>query len=441
MSQLFIFRRDLRIQDNTCLNFLHDYPEPIIPIFIFVPEQIEPSLNPYFSNNCVQFMCESLEDLEKNIEKQGGKMSYFHGDPIKVIEKIMKKHKIVRLGVNQDYTPYARARDEKIEALCKKNGVEFVSKEDICIQPVGSVKTGAGTIYKKYTPFYNKAKELPLRKPVILTKYNFAHISFEKHSLARYYKKNPHLLHNGGRENALAQLKHIPKNSQKTRNTPSIPTTELSAYNKFGCLSIREVMSKLDEEISRELYFRDFYYNIVYFYPHIIGGAFDKKWDKLKWDRPDPKLLDAFYQGRTGYPIIDAGIRQMTTTGFMHNRVRMLVASFFTKDLLYDWRIGERFFANHLYDYDPTQNNCGWQVVAGVGPSALDWFRVMNPALQTEKFDPECVYIKEWVPELGKYSAKQIMNQEWDAKDYPRPIVVHDERKKKMMATYKSVPL
>jgi deoxyribodipyrimidine photo-lyase len=441
MSQIFIFRRDLRIQDNTCLNFLHDYPEPIIPIFIFVPEQIEPSLNPYFSNNCVQFMCESLEDLEKNIEKQGGKMSYFHGDPIKVIEKIMKKHKIVRLGVNQDYTPYARARDEKIEALCKKSGVEFVSKEDICIQPVGSVKTGAGTIYKKYTPFYNKAKELPVRKPLILTKYNFADVAFEKHSLARYYKKNAHLLHNGGRENALAQLKHIPKNYKKTRNTPSIPTTELSAYNKFGCLSIREVMGKLDEEISRELYFRDFYYNIVYFYPHIIGGAFEKKWDKLKWDRPDSKLLDAFYQGRTGYPIIDAGIRQMTTTGFMHNRVRMLVASFFTKDLLYDWRIGERFFANHLYDYDPTQNNCGWQVVAGVGPSALDWFRVMNPALQTEKFDPECVYIKEWVPELEKYSAKQIMNQEWDTKDYPRPIVVHDERKKKMMAVYKSVPL
>lgn len=440
MSQLFIFRRDFRIQDNTCLNFLHDYPEPIIPIFIFVPEQIDPALNPYFSNNCVQFMCESLEDLEKNIEKHGGKMNYFHGDPIKVIEKIMKKHKIVRLGVNQDYTPYSRARDEKIEALCKKNGVEFVSKEDICIQPVGSVKTGAGTIYKKYTPFYNKAKELPLRKPLILTKYNFADVAFEKHSLARYYKKNPHLLHNGGRENALAQLKHIPKNYQKTRNTPSIPTTELSAYNKFGCLSIREVMGKLDEEISRELYFRDFYYNIVYFYPHIIGGAFEKKWDKLKWDKPDPKLLDAFYQGRTGYPIIDAGIRQMTTTGFMHNRVRMLVASFFTKDLLYDWRIGERFFANHLYDYDPTQNNCGWQVVAGMGPSALDWFRVMNPALQTEKFDPECVYIKEWVPELEKYSAKQIMNQEWDAKDYPRPIVVHDERKKKMMATYKSVP-
>lgn len=199
-------------------------------------------------------------------------------------------------------------------------------------------------------------------------------------------------------------------------------------------------MGKLDEEISRELYFRDFYYNIIYFYPHIIGGAFEKKWDKIKWDRPDQKLLDAFYQGRTGYPIIDAGIRQMTTTGFMHNRVRMLVASFFTKDLLYDWRIGERFFANHLYDYDPTQNNCGWQVVAGVGPSALDWFRVMNPALQTEKFDPECIYIKEWVPELEKYSAKQIMNQEWDVKDYPRPIVVHDERKKKMMAVYKSVP-
>jgi deoxyribodipyrimidine photo-lyase len=200
-------------------------------------------------------------------------------------------------------------------------------------------------------------------------------------------------------------------------------------------------MEKLDKEISRELYFRDFYYNIIYYYPYILGGAFDKKWDKIKWDKPNPKFLTAFYEGRTGYPIIDAGIRQMTTTGFMHNRVRMLVASFFTKDLLYDWRIGERFFANNLYDYDPTQNNCGWQVVAGFGPSALDWFRVMNPWLQTEKFDPECIYIKKWVLELSNYSAKQIINQEWDAKDYPRPIVNHEEAKKKMMAAYKAVTL
>jgi deoxyribodipyrimidine photo-lyase len=198
-------------------------------------------------------------------------------------------------------------------------------------------------------------------------------------------------------------------------------------------------MDKLDKDISRELYFRDFYYNIIYYYPHILGSAFEKKWDKIKWEKPVPKILDAFYQGRTGFPIIDAGIRQMTTTGFMHNRVRMLVASFFTKDLLYDWRIGERFFANHLYDYDPTQNNCGWQVVAGFGPSALDWFRVMNPWLQTQKFDPECDYIKKWVPELSKYTAKQIINQEWDAKDYPHPIVNHEEAKKKMMSVYKNV--
>lgn len=444
--QLFIFRRDLRIQDNTGLDFLHQYPEPIIPIFIFAPDQIDPQKNPYFSNNCVQFMCESLEDLEKNIDAKGGKMNYFYGDTIAILEKLIKTsyktHKIVRIGVNKDYTPYSRTRDEKIEALCKKNGIEFLSKEDICIQPIGTVKTGSDTIYKKYTPFYNKAKDLPIRKPVIRTTYNFRKVKLNPKGdslLTKFYKKNPNLLHPGGRENALKQLAHLPKNYQKTRNIPSIPTTELSAYNKFGCISIRELMEKLDKDISRELYFRDFYYNIIYYYPYILGGAFDKKWDKLKWDKPVPNLLRAFYEGRTGFPIIDAGIRQMTTTGFMHNRVRMLVASFFTKDLLYDWRIGERFFANNLYDYDPTQNNCGWQVVAGFGPSALDWFRVMNPWLQTEKFDPECVYIKEWVPELSKYTAKQIINQEWDAKDYPRPIVNHEEAKKKMMAAYKNV--
>jgi deoxyribodipyrimidine photo-lyase len=443
--QLFIFRRDLRIEDNTTLEVLHEFPEKIIPLFIFAPDQIDPIKNPYFSNNCVQFMCESLLDLHKNIELKSGKMNFFHGDTIQILEKILKnpKYKIVRIGVNQDYTPYSITRDEKIKALCKKYEVEFLTKEDICIQPIGSVKTGSGTIYKKYTPYYNKAKELPIHKPIIRKIYNFASFQLSPKSalnlLTKFYKKNPNLLHTGGRINALKQLTHLPTDYQKTRNIPSIPTTELSAYNKFGCISIRELMQKLDTNISRELYFRDFYYNIIYYYPYILGGAFEKKWDNINWDKPTPKILTAFYEGRTGFPIIDAGIRQMITTGFMHNRVRMLVASFFTKDLLYDWRIGERFFANNLYDYDPTQNNCGWQVVAGFGPSALDWFRVMNPWLQTEKFDPECIYIKKWVPELDKYTAKQIINKEWNEKDYPLPIVDHEEAKKKMIAAYKKL--
>jgi deoxyribodipyrimidine photo-lyase len=443
--QLFIFRRDLRIQDNTALETLHEFPEPIIPIFIFSPDQINPIKNQYFSNNSVQFMCESLIDLKKDIENKGGKINFFHGDTITILEKLLKnkRYKIVRIGVNMDYTPYSRERDEKIETLCKKKNVEFVSKEDICIQPIGSVKTGSGTIYKKYTPYYNKAKQIPVRKPIFRKNFNFGSIELNSQSdpniLTKFYNKNLNILHQGGRENALKQLTHLPKNYQKTRNIPSISTTELSAYNKFGCISIRELMQKLSKDISRELYFRDFYYNIIYYYPYILGGTFEKKWDKIKWDKPNSKILNAFYEGRTGFPIIDAGIRQMITTGFMHNRVRMLVASFLTKDLLYDWRIGERFFANNLYDYDPTQNNCGWQVVAGFGPSALDWFRVMNPWLQTEKFDPECIYIKKWIPELDKYTARQIIKQEWNEKDYPLPIVDHEEAKKKMILAYKTI--
>jgi deoxyribodipyrimidine photo-lyase len=443
--QLFIFRRDLRIQDNTALEALHEFPEPIIPIFIFTPDQIDPSKNPYFSNNCVQFMSESLIDLEKNIDSKAGKINFFYGDTMIILEKILNnpRYKIVRIGINMDYTPYSRARDIKIEELCKKKEIEYISKEDICIHPIGSVKTESGTIYKKYTPYYNKAKQIPIRKPIIRKIYNFASVELSPKDninlLTKFYNKNPNLLHKGGRENAFKQLMHLPTNYKNTRNIPSIPTTELSAYNKFGCLSIRELMQKLDTNISRELYFRDFYYNIIYYYPYILDSAFDPKWNKIKWNKPNSKILNSFYKGCTGFPIIDAGIRQMTTTGFMHNRIRMLVASFLTKDLLYDWKIGEKFFANHLYDYDPTQNNCGWQVVAGFGPSALDWFRVMNPWLQTEKFDPECKYIKKWIPELEKYSAKQIINQEWSEKDYPLPIVNHEESKKKMIAAYKSV--
>lgn len=443
--QLFIFRRDLRIQDNTALEALHEFSEPIIPIFIFSPDQIDPVKNPYFSNNCVQFMCESLLNLEKNIEAKDGKINFFYGDTISILEKILENPKftIIRIGLNMDYTPYSRLRDKKIESLCKKKNINYISKEDICIQPIGSIKTGTGTIYKKYTPYYNKAKQLKIRKPVFRKNYNFASIEIipksDDNLLTKFYKNNPNILHHGGRDNAFKQLMHLPHNYQKTRNIPSIPTTELSAYIKFGCISIRELIQKLNKDISRELYFRDFYYNIIYFYPYILGGAFDKKWNKIKWDKPNIKILNAFYEGRTGFPIIDAGIRQMITTGFMHNRVRMLVASFLTKDLLYDWKIGERFFANHLYDYDPTQNNCGWQVVAGFGPSALDWFRVMNPWLQTEKFDPECIYIKKWVPELKKYTARQIIKKEWNEKDYPLPIVDHEQAKKKMIIAYKSI--
>lgn len=441
MYQIFIFRRDLRIEDNTTLNYLLTFPEKIIPIFIFDPIQISPKENPYFSNNCVQFMCESLEDLGENISKKGGKLLLLEGDVIKILQKMLKL-KIVRIGVNQDYTPFSTKRDEMIKTFCQNNKIEFVSNQDICILPIGSVKTGGNTIYKKFTPFYNKAVTMKVPLPKT-NKFNFANISIGKNvNMKKYYKPNPNILHHGGRKNALDQLKLIPSDYSQTHDIPSIPTTEMSAYNKFGCISIREFMEKLKnhKKIARQLYFRDFYYNVYFYYPDIFTQTANPKWNNIKWDKPSQKYLNAFYEGKTGFPIIDAGIRQLLTTGFMHNRVRMLVASFFTKDLLYDWKIGERFFAINLYDYDPIQNNAGWQTVTGTGASALDWFQVMNPWTQTLKFDPDCIYIKNWIPELRDVDNKIILNWDKESDDkinYPRPIVNHDQRRDIMLAAYR----
>ena len=440
MFQIFIFRRDLRIEDNNTLNYLLKFPEPILPIFIFEPEQISKKLNPFFSNNCVQFMCESLEDLAQNIHKNGGKLNFFNDEPIKVLKKIIKKYKISRIGFNQDYTHFSQIRDKEINDFCKDNNIECISKEDITILPVGTIRTNSGTIYKKFTPFYNKAKllEYPIPKTV---KFNFSNLKITKNiNIHKFYTKNPKILLPGGRQNALIQLKKIPDNYPETRNIPFIPTTYMSAYNKFGCISIREFMQKLKnyKDIARQLYFRDFYYNIYYFNPELFVKTSNPKFLKIKWDKPNNNIKK-FFSGQTGFPIIDAGIRQLLTTGFMHNRVRMLVASFFTKDLLYDWKIGEKFFAQNLYDYDPIQNNAGWQTVAGTGESALEWFRVMNPWTQTKNFDPECKYIKEWVPELKDVLVRDILN--WNEKQtidtYPRPMVNHEERRDIMLERYR----
>lgn len=450
--QIFIFRRDLRIEDNTTLNFLNEKSEKILPIFIFDPVQVDPKKNKYFSDNCVQFMCESLEDLRKSIKDRGGELNIFEGDVIDVLRELIEENDVVSIGCNKDYTPFSNERDNRIRLLCEEKNIEFVQKEDICILPVGSVRTGGGTIYKKFTPFYNKAKIKKVSQPLYLRKYNFESRLLSNKDLRLYYEKNDNILHKGGRKNGLKQLDKLCENEdyKETRDIPSIATTEMSAYNKFGCISIREFMKKLKETvgwengIARQLYFRDFYYNVMEFNPRLLknGSSFEEKWNKIKWDKMDKKMVDAFKNGKTGFPIIDAGIRQLLKTGFMHNRCRMLVASFWTKDLLYDWREGERFFATKLYDYDPIQNNSGWQTVAGTGASALDWFQVMNPWTQTEKFDPECKYIKTYIPELKDLKTSDILKWEKTWKynkktGYPKPIVNHTKRREIMLKRYK----
>ena len=439
MFQIFIFRRDLRIHDNNTLNQLSQFPEPIIPIFIFDPVQISPQKNTYFSNNCVQFMCESIQDLSIDISNHKGKLQIFHGEPTQILKKLLK-YNIKRIGFNKDYTQFSINRDNNIQSFCQQNNIEFISLDDTPIFPIGTIKTNNNTPYKKFTPFYNKALKLKIPTPHT-NKINFANLSISNININKYYKNNPNLLHKGGRTNALLQLQNIPDDYKNTHDIPSIPTTEMSAYNKFGCISIREFLLKVKNHtaIARQLYFRDFYYNAYALIPNLFSNTSDPKFLKIKWNKPKQNLINAFYNGHTGFPIIDAGIRQMLTTGFMHNRVRMLAASFFSKDLLYNWKIGEKFFAQNLYDYDPIQNNAGWQTVAGTGVSALEWFRVMNPWTQTLKFDPQCIYIKEWIPELRNVDNKIILNWEYEQpiSSYPKPIVNHSQRRDIMLKTFK----
>ncbi len=446
MKSVFIFRRDLRIFDNNTLIECSKLSTEILPIFIFDPRQIEPVKNEYFSNNCVQFMIESLDDLNKKLGEKGSRLFYFYGIPEDVLKNIHKEFKFEKVFFNKDYTPFSKKRDENIS-----KEFETISYDDCIINSFDELRTGGGTIYQKFTPYYNKAKLLPLKKANNYDVKNFCKKSLKlkceyKKNIHDFYVKNPNILHNGGRENAIIQLNKIcaQKNYEKTRDIPSIPTSQLSAFNKFGCISIRELFDKLkvtiglENGLARQLYFRDFYYYIVNYYPKVLQGkSFYEKFDNIKWSN-NPAHFDAWKNGLTGIPLIDSGMRQINFSGFMHNRLRMLVASFLTKNLGIDWRWGEKYFANHLYDFDPTMN-MGWQVVAGVGPSALEYFRVMNPITQTALYDKNCIYIKKWIPELKDIDYKDILNMtiDYTKTNYPKPIVDISKSREEALKRYK----
>ena len=423
MSTLFIFRRDLRLNDNTGLNFALEQGKPVILCFIFTPEQIDE--NRYRSDCCLQFMIESIEDLEEAINKLGARLYLFYGDPEVVVEKIIHKQKIDTVVVNRDYTPYSQLRDRKIASVCKKNKVAFNSFDDALLNaPEESLKSD-GKPYAIFTPYYRNASKIDVKMPQAIRKGGYYTKSIEYSESKSLYKKIlPHRNGNpwikGGRKAALKILKGIEKfeDYATSRDIPSEDaTTHLSAYLKFTNISPREVYHAIAEklgthhELIRALYWRDFFSHLAFFFPHVFKGAFHPKYNQLKWS-DDKKAFKLWCEGRTGFPIVDAGMRQLNETGFMHNRVRMIVASFLTKDLHINWRWGEKYFAQKLIDYDPAVNNGNWQWVASTGADAQPYFRIFNPWNQQKKFDPDCVYIKEWVPELKNYSTKSIHGAE-----------------------------
>lgn len=449
MKSIFIFRRDLRIKDNKGLHECLKQSSKIYPIFIFTQEQIKN--NPYKSSNCVQFMIESLEELSKKLN-----MTFFFGKNNEVLEEIIKKEKIDAIFTNTDYTPYAIKRDEDLKKLCKKNNVKCSLHHDVCLFEPGTIKTGSGKAYQKFTPFYNTVIKMKVEKPLKKEKdikektyklKNKFNIKFKE--TQKFYKHNPNNNVKGGRKLAEKIIKNFKEFEDygKKRDNLNYETTQLSAYLKFGCVSIRETFHKakkalgIKHSLIRQFIWRDFYVHLAFEFPHVFGQPLKEQYAGIKWSN-DKKTLEAWKNGLTGFPIVDAGMRQMNKTGYMHNRARLIVASFLIKNLQHNWLDGEKYFATILVDYDPFANNGNWQWVAGTGADSMPYFRIFNPWTQGEKYDKEVEYIKKWVPELKDVPAKDI--HKWEKKyekypniDYPKPIIDYKKSREDTIKMYK----
>lgn len=450
-KSLFLFRRDLRLEDNTGLIFALKSSEVVIPAFIFTPEQIEK--NPFRSDHCLKFMIESLKDLENQLKKKGGRLFFFKGKPEEVVSQCIRELNIEALIVNRDYTPYSLQRDKKLEKVCKMGHVPFYSFDDVLLHPPEETLKKDGKPYTIFTPYFRNASKQNVLPPVQTkgTNYFRGSISFaeDKSSFPRPTVENELI---GGRSEALKILKKLSSFGKygRLRDFPAEKySTHLSPYLKFTVCSPREIYAAIcrnlspHHELIRSLYWRDFFTSIAFFFPHVFKGAFHHKFDKLKWSY-NKKAYQRWCEGSTGFPIVDAGMKEMNETGFMQNRVRMIAASFLIKDLHIDWRWGEKYFAQSLVDYDPAVNNGNWQWVASTGCDAQPYFRIFNPWNQQKKFDPECTYIKKWIPELRDFPPKAI--HAWyeekcrvGYKKYPAPMTNHEKTAKEALHAYKSI--
>jgi deoxyribodipyrimidine photo-lyase len=451
---LFIFRRDLRIDDNTALKAALELSDELIPCFIFDP-RLSNKQRKHFNYNSFQFLLESLQDLKMQLKGKAANLFLFSGLPENIISQIHKDTGIDAVFFNKDYTPFSRKRDDIIEKTCTELNIDVLTFHDSLLHEPGAVLTGKGQPYRVFSQFFKKASAQEIPLPVELDADNFysEKLSMDQVSLSSFklFDKNPSIAVKGGRASALSVLQDIWKfdNYDKERDVPSVKgTTYLSAHNKLGTISIREfyyyVVSELGKEhtLINELHWRDFFTHIAIEFPQVFTNSFKSKYDNIQWSN-DASLFKAWCLGKTGFPIVDAGMRELNVTGYMHNRVRMIVASFLVKDLHIDWRWGERYFASKLVDYDPCVNNGNWQWAASTGADSQPYFRIFNPWRQQKRFDPECIYIKQWVPELTEVDSKAIHSLEHDPQllgvDYPQAIVDHAQERNLALSVFKAV--
>lgn len=452
MRGLFIFHRDLRIIDNRTLLELNNKCDEIIPVFIFSPLQVT-NQNNFKSDNAIQFMIESLYDLHESIKTKDGKLIICYGKSEIELNKLIKDLDIDIVGSNFDITPFAIKRENDYIKVCEKYKIEFISYNDYYLYEPGTIKVSStGKAYTKYTPFYNKTKNIEILSSKKYKKINFFKGNYKSnYSLDKAQKElityNNNLLVEGTRANALQILSNINnfKSYDKERDYFNYNTTQLSAFIKFGNVSVREVAEKFskNEALFKQLVWREFYAQILFDYPQVLNGALKEKYDNINW-KWNKNYFNQWCQGETGFPIVDACMRELNYSGYMHNRGRLIVACFLIKTLLINWQKGEEYFATKLTDYDPASNNGNWQWVASTGADSQPYFRIFNPWTQQKDYDPDCIFIKYWIPELKNVPPKDI--HKWNEKyekyikegiDYFKPIVDYKERREDALEMYK----
>ncbi len=425
---IFWHRRDLRLEDNAGLYHALKSGLPVLPIFIFDKHILDKLENRY--DKRVDFIHQQLAEIKKQLNALGSDLLVFYGTPEEVWPKITNQYNVKKVYTNHDYEPYAKERDAWVTNFFTSKQITFNTYKDQCIFEFDEVLKDDGKPYTVFTPYSKKWKaklnDFYLRS-YPAEKYFSAFLKVdEKQELISLKVMNFNATGAGFPSKQTAQ--GIIKNYDKTRDYPAIlGTSRLGVHFRFGTISIREKARRakaLNETFLNELIWRDFYMMILAHFPHVAKGAFRKEYDNIQWVNNEQDFA-AWCEGVTGYPIVDAGMRELNATGYMHNRVRMIVASFLTKHLLIDWRWGEAYFAEKLLDFDLSANNGGWQWAAGCGTDAAPYFRVFNPQLQTEKFDKQLQYIRRWVPEYG--TAKQI-----------QPIVDHNFARKRCLEVYKA---
>jgi len=423
---VFWFRRDLRLHDNAGLYHALKNSINVLPLFIFDTGLLDPLENK--ENKRVAFIHEALSRMREELQKTGSSLLTLYGKPLDVYKKLAEEYIIETVYTNHDYEPSAIRRDEEINRFLEKNKIAFHTFKDQVVFEKKEVTKDDGLPYTVFTPYMRKWKSKLSNfylRPYPNEKYFQNFIKDKKLSFL-----SPEDLGFKPVKNTFSIPvidEHIIAKYKEQRDFPAIAgTSRLSVHLRFGTISIRELVRKtrtLNDQWLNELIWREFYMMILFHFPKVVTGSFKKQYDKILW-RNNEKEFALWCKGETGYPIVDAGMRELNATGFMHNRVRMIAAGFLVKHLLIDWRWGEAYFAEKLLDFDLSANNGGWQWTAGSGCDAAPYFRIFNPYEQTKRFDPELKYIRRWVPESEELT-------------YPQPIVDHKFARERALAAFK----